>query len=118
MTITSSKDRARLIAKAAGEKKGEDIVLLDMAGKPLLCDWFILITASSSRRIKAISDEIRKRLSSEKVYPGKVEGMVTAGWVLLDYGDIVVHIFTESMREFYGLERLWSDTPRENYDIK
>lgn len=113
MNNSPSRATALKIAEAAKEKKGEDIVILNMTGQSAICDWFVFVSASSSRRIKAISDEVQKRLGQEKVFPISVEGRSSLYWVLIDYEDVVVHIFSEDVRDFYGLERLWADAPTE-----
>ena len=105
-----------MIARLAHEKKGEDIVLLDMSGiKTTLFDWFVIVSASSSRRLDAISTFIREALSKKKVHPIHTEGRRNPYWVLLDYGDVVVHVFHREIRDFYGLERLWSDAKMEHF---
>jgi ribosome-associated protein len=108
-----SAEKARLIVSAAREKKGEDIVLMDMTGQSAICDWFVLVSAGSSRQINAISEEIQKRLRADKIFPLSIEGRSSLYWVLLDYEDVVVYIFSEEMRGFYGLEHLWADAPVE-----
>ena len=113
MKNTSSREKASLIAKIAGEKTGEDIVLLDMTEQSAVCDFFIVVTAGSSRRIKTICEEIRKRLGNEGILPVSVEGRSSLSWVILDYEDVVVHILSEEFRSFYDLERLWSEAPIE-----
>lgn len=118
MKKTAALDKAKLIAQLAAEKKGEDIVLMDMSTISMMCDYFILVSASSSRRIKAISNNIQQKLGKERVSPLHVEGRNNPYWVLLDYGDAVVHIFYKEARDFYGLERLWSDVPKERFDDK
>jgi ribosome-associated protein len=114
----TSKDKAQLIAESAAEKKGQDVVLMDMRGISSLCDWFVLVSASSSRRVNAISKAIQEKLSKKRILPLHLEGKDNPYWVLLDYEDVVVHVFYDQIREFYGLERLWSDAPRERFDIK
>jgi len=111
-------DKARLIAQLANEKKGEDILLMDMRGVTMMCDWFVVVSASSSRRINAISKTIQSELSKYGISALHVEGKQNPYWVLLDYEDVVIHIFYKGIREFYGLERLWSDAPREWFDNK
>jgi len=111
-------EKVQLIAKLAAEKKGQDIVLMDMQGISAVCDWFILVSAGSTRRIKAISRAIEEGLSKKKISPLHVEGRHDPHWVLLDYVDVVVHVFYKDVRAFYGLERLWSDAPREHFDGK
>jgi len=114
----TSREIARLAAKFASEKTGEDIVLMDMKGLSSVCDWFLVVSASSSRRLKAISDAIEEGLSKKKIFPLHVEGRTNPSWVLLDYVEVVIHIFYREVRGFYGLERLWSDAPRERLDEK
>ncbi len=111
-------DKARSIARLAAEKKGEDIVLMDMRNISTMCDWFVLVSAASSRRIQTISNEIQRKLSKGRVKPRNVEGKTNPHWALLDYGDVVVHVFHKDIREFYGLERLWSDAKKERFDDK
>ncbi len=112
-------DRAKIIAHLAAENKGENIVLMNMGKISTMCEWFVLVSAASSRRINAISKDIQRKLSKEhRISPIHVEGKQNQYWVLLDYGDIVVHIFYEQIREFYGLERLWSGAPIERFDDK
>ena len=111
-------DKARLIAQLAAEKKGEDIVLMDMRNISTMCDWFVLVSASSSRRLNAISKTLQTKLSKKRISPSHIEGKGNPCWVLLDFEDVVVHVFYEEIREFYGLERLWSDAPRKRFDNK
>jgi len=111
----TSSDKARSIAQISSDKKGEDIVLLDMRGISTVCDWFVLISASSSRRVNAISKTIQKALAKEKISPLHIEGKQGTSWTLLDCEDVVVHVFYKEVREFYGLERLWSEAPSEQY---
>ena len=118
MKKLASKDKAQLIAESAAEKKGHDIVLMDMSRVSTLCDWFVLVSASSSRRVNTISRAIQEKLSKIRVRPLHIEGKTNPYWVLLDYEDVVVHVFYGDIREFYGLERLWSDAPRERLDTK
>ncbi len=81
-------------------------------------DWFVLISASSSRRLGAISNFIQEGLSKQRMRPLHVEGKGNPYWILLDFEDVVAHVFYKDIREFYGLERLWSDAPREQLDNK
>ena len=111
-------DKAELIAQLAAEKKGENIVLMDMRSVSTICDWFVLISASSSRRINAISKNIQKELSKKRLSPLSIEGKQNQYWTLMDYEDVVVHIFYDQIRDFYGLERLWSNAPQKLIDEK
>lgn len=118
MKIISSLDKAKNIAQLASEKKGENIVLMDMRSVSMMCDWFVLVTASSSRRVTTIASTIRKTLSKEKISPLNVAGRQDPLWALLDYGDVVAHVFYREVRDFYGLERLWSNAKIRRLDDK
>jgi len=109
-------NKAELIAQFAAEKKGEDIVLMDMRTLSAICDWFVIISANSSRKVKAISSAIKKKLLKQRIKPLHVEGRENPYWVLLDYEDVVVHVFYKKIRDFYALEQLWSDAPTERFD--
>ena len=114
----TGKEKAELIAHFAAEKKGDNIVLLDMSGHGMLYDWFVVVSASSVRRMSAISKSIDTGLSEKKIKPISIEGRGNPFWTLLDYDDVVVHVFYEEMREYYGLERLWPDIPKIHFDEK
>lgn len=94
--------------EVAGDKQAQDIVLLDARGICSFADYFVICSAQSSRQIKAIYDEIMHSLKSEGVSPHHREGTVDSGWLLLDYGDVIVHIFAAIERDYYQLEELWS----------
>ena len=105
--------RARVAVEAAAEKKGADLAILDVGDVLSIIDLFVLVSASNARQVRTIVDEVEKALSEhDGSKPISVEGLGDASWVLLDYGDIVVHVFLTETREFYGLERLWADAER------
>ncbi len=109
----SSTDRARIAAHAADDKKAEDILVLDVAEIMGIVDAFVIAHASNPRLVRAIVDEVKEQLQVlAGVKPRSIEGLDDLSWVLLDYGDLIVHIFLAETREFYGLERLWTDAPR------
>ena len=92
------------------DKKGSDIVLLDIRRVSLLTDYFVICSGASERQVRAIADEILEKMKKETgVIPLNVEGVPSSGWVLVDYGGVVVHIFAPSLREYYSLEKLWSE---------
>jgi ribosome-associated protein len=92
------------------DKKGSDIVLLDIRPVSLLADYFIICSGDSERQVKAILDETLERVKKEaEVVPLSVEGGASSGWVLIDYGDVIIHIFSPNQREYYSLEKLWSE---------
>ncbi|MFH1665942.1 MAG: ribosome silencing factor [Candidatus Omnitrophota bacterium] len=113
--ITAS-EKANSIAYFASDKKGEDIVLMDMRKVSAVADWFVLVSVGSSRQINAISKNIQKELAKTQIRPLHVEGRHNLYWVLLDYEDVIVHVFTKETRDFYGLERLWADAPRKRFN--
>jgi ribosome-associated protein len=94
---------------AAGDKKALAPVVLDLRGIASFTDFFLITSGANQRQVQAIADEIVERLKREGTRPARVEGYKTAEWVLLDYGDFVVHVFEEKARRFYDLERLWRD---------
>lgn len=96
-----------LAVRAAESKKATDITVLDLTGITSFTDHFIICTGSNSRQIQAIADEIHLKLKDRGELPLSVEGYNQAEWVLLDYGDFLVHIFSPKSREYYALERLW-----------
>ena len=115
-TVVSAADvvtKARIAARAADDKKGDDILALDVADIIGIVECFVITSASNSRLVRTIVDEVERQIyeqTGEK--PRAVEGLRDASWVLMDYGDLVVHVFLAETREFYGLERLWADAER------
>jgi ribosome-associated protein len=106
-------DLARHIAQLALERKAEDVVLLDLRGLSSACDFFVIASGSSEVQVKAIGDFIEESLEEESIRPWHVEGRSHRRWVLLDFVDVVVHVFHEEARGYYLLDRLWGDAPRE-----
>ena len=112
MTDSSIESRVRLAVAAALDKKATDLDVLAVGELTSIADYFILCSAGNERQAQAIADSVLDRLRSElSVKPLLVEGTTPGRWVLLDFGDFIVHIFTEDVRRFYGLERLWGDAP-------
>ena len=99
---------AHVIVDAISERLGSDIVVLDMDGVSLLADYFVLCNAESTPQFKAILDEITEQARAAGARPLHTEGQPASGWVLLDFGSVVVHIFAPELREYYDLEDLWS----------
>jgi len=105
-------DLAHAIVDAIAEKQGENVVLMDIHALTPLADYFIICSARSDRQIKAIIDDLHEQTKRHlAASPRRVEGQAASGWVLVDYGDIVVHVFTPRTRAFYNLESLWKDAP-------
>ena len=111
MTNISSKKKIELIAKAALAKKAKDVVLLDLRRLSSVCDYFIIASGDSTTQLAAIAGNIEKELLKRNCKLWHKEGKAEALWILLDYGDIVVHAFYRDTRGFYNLERLWHDAP-------
>jgi len=105
----SSLDLARRIVELAEDKKASDIVLLDLSGLTTLADYFVIASGGSERQLDAIADGIIGGLRDEKVRPYGREGTAASHWVLIDYGGVIVHVFTPPERDFYQLERHWTE---------
>jgi ribosome-associated protein len=115
---SSIEARVRVAAAAALDKKAFDLDILAVGKLTSIADYFVLASASNERQAAAIADAIVDRLKEELgVKPLLVEGTTPGRWVLLDFGDFIVHIFTEDVRRFYGLERLWGDAPNMTAEL-
>ena len=109
---TASRARALLCVNASLEKKAKDLVILNVGGISSFADYFILCSGTSDRQVRAIANAIRENVKKAGMLPLGVEGEAGGKWILLDYDDVIIHVFLESVRTFYDLERLWSETPR------
>ena len=108
----SSLEQARRIAALASEKLAEDVVILDMRPVCVYTDFFVIATGRNARQTKAIYDEVHAQLKQEpKLLPRAVDGTKEAEWIIADYLDVVLHVFTPETRQFYRLEDLWGDVP-------
>ncbi len=103
------------MVRAASEAKAEDMVILDLRKLSFSFDFFFLCSASSDRRLQTVASHIMEALSTNGREPARWEGRSEGGWVLLDFGAVVGHIFSSEAREFYRLERLWADAPRVRF---
>ncbi len=101
-------DIARKAVDVASDKQASDIVLLDTSKVCSFADYFVICTGETDRQIKAIYEEIEQGLKKEGVSPIHHEGALDSGWLVLDYGDVIIHIFATAEREFYQLDKLWS----------
>ncbi len=109
MSVTNE-TYVKAMAEALDSKKGMDIEILKVAELTSLAEYFVICTATSTTQVKTLADEVEFRLKHEyDVAPHHVEGHDSASWILLDYGFALVHVFLESARNFYGLEKLWKD---------
>jgi len=108
------KEIADLCVAIADDRKGEDIVQLKVTDLSFIADYFIIATANSQPHMKAISETIGRELrNNHDVRPTHVEGKAQSGWILMDYGMVVVHVLTEESREMYDLENIWGDAPKK-----
>lgn len=110
--MTNSEEILKVAVKAADDKRAEDIVALDMRHVSLLADYFVIMHAGSERQVEAIVDEIQNKVEALGNVHGHVEGKKGSKWVLIDFKDVVVHVFVEEERHFYNLEKLWADAPQ------
>jgi ribosome-associated protein len=115
LTLTSL-DRACLSARVAVDNKARDVTVLDMRGITPLYDFFVMCTGNSRRQIHTISEEVDARLQAEGDQRLAIEGYEASKWVVQDYGDVMVHVFDGATREYYGLEDLWADAPRVDWE--
>jgi ribosome-associated protein len=106
------RDALRLALVAVEDKKAFDVVLLDISRVASFASYFLICSGDSSRQIQAIADEVEKKLKENGIRPNHIEGYRHAEWVLMDYVDLVVHVFSKSARSYYDLERLWRDGKR------
>jgi ribosome-associated protein len=110
--VSDAHRRAGIAAHAADEKKGEEIVVLDVGEIISIAEVFVLVSAPNTRLVRTIVDEIELALKiSDDEGPRSVEGLDDSTWVLMDYGDVIVHVFLSETRAFYDLDRLWADAP-------
>ena len=100
-------ERTRICLQAADSRQADDIVVLDMAPQSSIADRFVICQGRSDRQVKAIADAVEEQLGKSGEKPRAVEGYQTGSWILIDYVDLVVHVFDPETRDFYGLERLW-----------
>lgn len=104
-----SREKAKIIVEALRDKKGIDIRVLDIRNVSVISDYFIIASGSNKNQVQAMTDNVEDELEKEKIYSNHVEGYGSGSWILLDYDDIIIHLFNEDDRAFYDLEKIWSD---------
>ena len=109
-------DALKIAVNAADDKKAHDLVVLDISKIASFANYFLLCTGDSSRQMQAIADEIEKKLRENGLRPSHIEGYQNSEWILMDYLDLVVHIFSKNARIYYDLERLWRDSKKVDAD--
>lgn len=107
-----TEDEVMMAAHAASDKKATDIVALDLRQLASFTEFFLICTGANSRQVQAISNAVEEQLRKAGKRPLHIEGYRSAEWILLDYGDFIVHVFSAASRRFYDLERLWRDAGR------
>lgn len=112
MTGLDSREKAILLSRFALEKKAYDLVLVEVREVTSIADYFIICSGRSDRQVQSIAQGIEENLAEMEVSPLSVEGMSRGQWVLMDFSDVIVHIFYQPLREFYDLEGLWAHAPR------
>ena len=105
----------KIAANALNEKKAKQISAIKVADLTIIADYFVIATATSSTQVRAFTDEVEAKLEENGVTPHHIEGK-SSGWTVLDYGSVIVHIFMADQREFYGLDKMWSDGEAVNMD--
>lgn len=111
--MLNPKELTEEIVRLLDSKKGIDIDAIKIEELTIIADYFVICTGTSTTHVRALSDEVEFKLKQEaKMMPLHIEGYSTSSWILMDYGSVIVHLFTEETRKFYSLERLWSDAPR------
>jgi ribosome-associated protein len=111
VTPPSAEQKARDAARAALDKRATGLIVLDVRGVSSVADYFLVCSAKSTTHMETISSAIRAELRVEGTRPLHAEGAAQSGWILLDYGDVLMHVFLEDTRAYYALERLWGDAP-------
>ena len=104
-----SREMAKIACHALSDKKAEDVQVIDISEISVIADYFVIATGTSSTHVKALADEVEAQLDESGISVSHVEGYRSNSWILLDYVDVVVHVFSDEAREYYDLERLWQD---------
>lgn len=107
--MQESKKMARIAVQALEDKKAEDLTILDISGVSVIADYFIIASGNNRNQVQAMADNAEEALGRAGCEPKQIEGYQSANWILMDYKDIILHIFSEEDRSFYDLERIWRD---------
>lgn len=105
----TSKEMAKVAIAALEDKKGQDIKVIDISNVSVMADYFIIASGSNRNQVQALSRNVEEKLQENQVHPRQIEGYQTASWILMDFNDVIVHIFNEEDRLFYNLEKIWLD---------
>ncbi len=107
--IMTSREMAKLAIEGLEDKKADDIKIIDISNVSVMADYFIIASGSNHNQVKALADNVEEKLHEAKIRPRQIEGYQTANWILMDFNDIIIHIFNEEDRLFYNLEKIWLD---------
>lgn len=107
--MNQSKEMTKLAIAALEDKKANDVRVIDIAGVSVIADYFVIASGSNTNQVQAMADSVREALGRAGHEPRQIEGYGSANWILMDYNDIIVHIFSDESRTFYDLERIWRD---------
>ena len=111
----NNKEMALAAAAALDSKKAQDVVVLDVAQKASFADYLVIASGMSDRQVSALCDEVEDRLAQDQAFVKNIEGKRTGGWILMDFGDVIVNVFSAEQRNHYNIERLWGDCPRVEF---
>ena len=104
-----AKEIVKIAYKALDDKKAEDIKIIDISGISVIADYFVIANGTNSSQVEAMVDEVTDALAKHKIHAESIEGIRSSGWILMDFNDVVIHIFSREDRLFYDLERIWRD---------
>ena len=108
-TVSTEKMMAQIACKAIDDKKGQDIKIIDIHNVSVIADYFVIASGTNSNQVQAIVDNVEEQLGRAGFEAKQIEGNRNSSWILMDYGDVIVHVFDEENRLFYDLERIWRD---------
>ena len=108
-TVSTEKMMAQIVCKAIDDKKGQDIKIIDIHNVSVIADYFVIASGTNSNQVQAIVDNVEEQLGRAGFEAKQIEGNRNSSWILMDYGDVIVHVFDEENRLFYDLERIWRD---------
>lgn len=104
-----AKEIVKIAYQALDDKKAEDIKIIDISGISVIADYFVIANGTNSSQVEAMVDEVTDALAKQKIHAERIEGIHSSGWILMDFNDVVIHIFSREDRLFYDLERIWRD---------
>ena len=114
--MNEPREKAELIAKTLYDKKGIDVIIIDISAKSSFADYFVIASGGSDRQVAALVENVEDLMEPQGTFPKSVEGRKSSGWILMDYGDVVVNIMSVDMRERYNLEKVWGDCEIIEYE--